>query len=47
MSLDRDVTTTQGSDLRIIVFAPRPGSPDADALALIGVDGLQAVNAPA
>lgn len=46
ITLDCDVLTTQGSDVRIMVYTARPGSPDADALALIGVIGLQAVNAP-
>jgi hypothetical protein len=31
------------SDVRIVVYTPRPGSPDADALALIGVIGLQSM----
>jgi hypothetical protein len=35
------VLTAHGSDVRIVVYTPRPGSPDADALALVGVIGLQ------
>jgi transcriptional regulator with XRE-family HTH domain len=45
ITLDCDVLRAQGSDLRIIVYTARPGSPDADALALIGVIGLQAMTA--
>jgi PAS domain-containing protein len=41
LTLDCDVLTVQGTDLRLIVYSARPGSPDADALALIGVVGLQ------
>jgi transcriptional regulator with XRE-family HTH domain len=44
ITLDCDVLRAQGSDVRIIVYTPRPGSPDADALALIGVSGLPATN---
>jgi transcriptional regulator with XRE-family HTH domain len=43
ITLDCDVLTTQGSDVRIIVYTPRPGSPDADALALLAVIGLQSM----
>ncbi len=43
ITLDCDVLRAQGSDVRIIVYTPRPGSPDADALALIGVIGLQSM----
>ena len=43
ITLDCDVLRAQGSDVRIIVYTPRPGSPDADALALIGVVGLQSM----
>jgi transcriptional regulator with XRE-family HTH domain len=46
LTLDCDVLNAQGSDLRIVVYTPRPGTPDADALALIGVIGLQAVGVP-
>ena len=45
ITLDCDVLRAQGSDVRIIVYTPRPGSPDADALALIGVIGLQSMTA--
>jgi transcriptional regulator with XRE-family HTH domain len=43
ITLDCDVLRAQGSDVRIVVYTPRPGSPDADALALIGVIGLQSM----
>jgi transcriptional regulator with XRE-family HTH domain len=45
ITLDCDVLRAQGSDVRIVVYTPRPGSPDADALALIGVIGLQSMDA--
>jgi DNA-binding XRE family transcriptional regulator len=45
ITLDCDVLRAQGTDVRIIVHTPRPGSPDADALALIGVVGLQSMAA--
>ena len=41
VTLDCDLLSVHGSDLRIIVYSATPGSPDADALALIGVLGLQ------
>lgn len=43
ITLDCDVLRAHGSDMRIVVYTPRPGSPDADALALIGVIGLQSM----
>jgi MmyB-like transcription regulator ligand binding domain len=45
LTLNCDILTVQGSDLRIVVYTPRPGSPDADTLALIGVLGLQDLSA--
>jgi len=45
ITLDCDVLTAHGSDVRIVVYTPRPGSSDADALALIGVVGLQSMTA--
>jgi transcriptional regulator with XRE-family HTH domain len=41
MTLDCDVLTVHGSDLQIVVFTAEPGSPDADALAMAVVVGLQ------
>jgi transcriptional regulator with XRE-family HTH domain len=43
LTLDCDVLTVQGSDLRLIAYTAAPGSPDADRLALLGVLGLQSV----
>jgi transcriptional regulator with XRE-family HTH domain len=41
LTVDCDVLTVHGTDLRLIVYSATPGSADADALALIGVVGLQ------
>jgi transcriptional regulator with XRE-family HTH domain len=41
ITLDCDVLQAQGSDLRLIVYTAEPGTPDADALALLGAIGLQ------
>ncbi len=43
LTLDCDELRVPGSDLRIIVYTAEPGSRDADALALLGVVGLQTV----
>ncbi len=45
LTLDCDVLGVQGSDLRVIVYSAAPGSPDAEALALVGVVGLQSFEA--
>jgi hypothetical protein len=41
ITVDCDVLQAQGSDLRLIVYTAEPGTPDADALALLGAIGLQ------
>jgi MmyB-like transcription regulator ligand binding domain len=41
LTLDCDVLTVRGSDLRLVVYTAPPGSPDADALALLDAVGLQ------
>jgi hypothetical protein len=41
LTLDCDVFTVQGSDLRVIAYTAEPGSGDADKLALLRVIGLQ------
>ncbi|WP_354699565.1 helix-turn-helix transcriptional regulator [Paraconexibacter sp. AEG42_29] len=41
ITVDCDVLTVHGSDLRIVIHTAPPGSPDADALALLGAVGLQ------
>lgn len=41
LTLDCDVLTVAGSDLRLVVYTAPPGSPDARALALLGAIGLQ------
>ena len=42
ITVDCDVLTVAGSDLRIIVYSASPGSDDARALALLGAIGTQA-----
>lgn len=46
ITLDCDVLRVDGSDVRIVVYTPAPGSPDHDALALVGIVGLQALDVP-
>ena len=41
VTLECDVLTVAGSDLRLIVYTAPPGSDDARALALLGAVGLQ------
>jgi transcriptional regulator with XRE-family HTH domain len=47
ITLDCDVLRVEGSDVRLVIYTPQPGSPDADALALIGVIGLQTLGVEA
>jgi transcriptional regulator with XRE-family HTH domain len=44
LTLDCDVFTVQGSDLRVVAYTAEPGSDDADKLALLRVIGLQAMS---
>ncbi|MDW5595417.1 helix-turn-helix transcriptional regulator [Conexibacter stalactiti] len=41
LTLDCDILTTRDSDLRLVVYSAAPGTPDAQALALLGAVGLQ------
>jgi transcriptional regulator with XRE-family HTH domain len=41
ITVDCDVLTVHGTDLRLIVYSAPPGSPDAERLKLLGVVGLQ------
>jgi transcriptional regulator with XRE-family HTH domain len=41
ITLDCDVLTVRGSDLRLIVYSAAPGSADANALSLLSAIGLQ------
>ncbi|MDT0300930.1 helix-turn-helix transcriptional regulator [Streptomonospora wellingtoniae] len=43
LTLDCDVLSVAGSDLRIMVYTARPGTEDADRLALLDVIGTQAL----
>ncbi len=43
LTLDCDVLVVQGTDLRVVAYTAAPGSRDAEALALVGVVGLQTV----
>ena len=45
ITLDCDVLTVAGSDLRLVVYTPEPSSPDADRLRLVQVIGLQKLSA--
>jgi len=46
ITLDCDVLTVAGSDLRLVVYTAEPSSPDADGLRLVQVVGLQKIGAP-
>ncbi|MFL5909485.1 MAG: helix-turn-helix transcriptional regulator [Gaiellaceae bacterium] len=41
ITLDCDVLSVQGGDLRLVVYTAPPGSADAEALELLGAVGLQ------
>lgn len=41
ITLDCDALAVQGSDLSVIVYTAPAGSPDSEALALLGAIGLQ------
>jgi transcriptional regulator with XRE-family HTH domain len=43
LTLDCDVLTVAGSDLRIMIYTAEPGTEDADRLALLTVLGIQAL----
>jgi hypothetical protein len=45
LTLDCDVLSVAGSDLRIMVYTAEPGSEDAERLALLMVVGTQAIGA--
>lgn len=40
LTLDCDVLQVHGSDLRVVVYSAPPGTPDADALKLLGLAAL-------
>ncbi len=46
LTLDCDVLTVQGADLRIIAYTAKPGTEAAEKLALIRVIGVQALATP-
>ena len=43
ITLDCDVLTSPGSDLRIVVYTAAPGTPDEEKLDLLRVTGIQAL----
>ena len=44
ITLDCDVLTVAGADLRVVVYTAQPGTAEADALALLRVVGTQTVS---
>ncbi|MGB6454689.1 MAG: helix-turn-helix transcriptional regulator [Streptosporangiaceae bacterium] len=46
ITLDCDVLTVAGADLRLVVYTAEPSSPDADRLRLVQVIGIQQIRAP-
>jgi transcription regulator MmyB-like protein len=47
ITLDCDVLTVAGSDLRLVVYTAEPSSPDADRLRLAQAIGLQKISGAA
>jgi hypothetical protein len=47
LTLDCDILTVAGTDLRIMVYTAEPGTEDAERLALLTVLGTQALTDPA
>jgi len=45
ITVDCDVLTVQGGNLRLVVYSAAPGTPDAEKLALLAVVGLQRMSA--
>jgi hypothetical protein len=45
MTLDCDVLTVAGSDLRLVIYTAEPSSSDAERLRLVQVIGLQQLGA--
>lgn len=45
ITIDCDVLTCPGSDIRIVVYTAKPGSADEDKLDLLRVTGLQTLSA--
>lgn len=45
ITVDCDHLEVVGTDLRVVIWTAAPGTPDASAMALLGVVGLQALGA--
>jgi hypothetical protein len=43
MTLDCDVLSVDGADLRIMIYSAEPGTEDAERLALLAVLGTQSL----
>ncbi|MFI6335886.1 helix-turn-helix transcriptional regulator [Streptomyces sp. NPDC050535] len=46
LTLDCDVLSVAGSDLRIMIYTAEPGTEDAERMALVGVLGTQSLSTP-
>lgn len=46
LTLDCDLLSVSGSDLRIMIYTTEPDTPDAEKLALLAVLGTQALAGP-